>query len=471
MNAINSDLHFDTVFWYKRAGQRHASKRRGVPSDLVMCRREPRFCFSSRVRSFTWAFVFMCIGALLTLLVITSDRSLVCPELPPVAVPHLARVVTTLAPRENVTLALGMPLAAVSDVWQPLDLDLRSSRDVLAFIHIQKTGGSSFLSHLVTARHRQTRLRLCYPPSDYLKKRVRKKREFLVCSLQPPRRSKTTVLGLPEMWLVSEKTYGWICGLHPFLSEMQNCLPAFINDNFGYKKRNFHYFTIIRHPVIRFLSEYMHVRRGATWAYGHQCNGRMITADQIPACYDGYYKGKSWRNVSLDKFMDCPHNWAMNRQTVMLADLESVGCFNRTRVLTKERKRLMLESAKKNLEKIAFFGLSEFMIETEQLFEYRFKMKFDVPCRQKKYEYLHSAPLLYQVWNNSSLYDRIANLNYIDMELYKYAVELFSKRLSSSVGLKIDTFKLDKQIQALGASASVSYLRRYYSLKEAGVIS
>lgn len=438
-------------------------------SDSDMCR-ETKYILSSRGRFLAWAFVFMCIGALITIFVVTLDRSLICRPFP-LPMSHLPRVVSSDHPSSLAIRANASPTAAVADEWPALDLDFESNRDVLAFIHVQKTGGSDFLSHLVTARHKQTGLRLCYPPSEYLRKRVRKKREFLVCSLKAPKRSKTTTLALPEMWLVSEKTFGWVCGLHPFLSEMQTCLPPFLRDNFGYKQRSFHYFTVLRHPVVRFISEYMHVRRGATWAYGHQCGGKMITAEQVPACYKGYYKGKSWKSVSLEEFMDCPHNWAMNRQTVMLADLEAAGCFNSTSTTVEQREQIMLESAKQNLEKMAFFGLSEYMVESEQLFGHRFNVKFDVPCRQKRIDYLHSAPIVHQVWNDSALYDKIAKLNHLDIQLYDYAVQLFSRRLRSSVGLQIDRNRLDKQVQSLSVSASVSYLKRYYNLKEKGVIT
>ena len=441
-------------------------------SDVAMCR-ETRYLLSSRGRFLVWAFVFMCIGSLITIFVVSIDRSLVCHKLS-APIPHLPRIVSTSVQPSLVSVAqtnASPASVAVTDEWPPLNLDYEANTDILTFIHIQKTGGSDFLSHIVTARHKRSDLRLCYPPSDYLRKRVRKKREFLVCSLRPPRRSKKTTLALPEMWLVSEKTFGWICGLHPYLSEMKTCLPAFLNDNFGYKQRRFNFFTILRHPVVRFLSEYMHVRRGATWAYGHQCGGKMITEKQVPACYDGYYKGKSWKSVSLQNFMDCPHNWAMNRQTVMLADLEAAGCFNTSHINSKHREQLLLNSAKRNLEKISFFGLSEYMVESEQLFEHRFNVKFDVPCKQKKIDYLHSAPLLHQVWNNSTLYNRIAELNNLDMELYNHALKIFSRRLKTSLGFQIDTEKLSKQVQGLGVSASVSYLKRYYNLKEKGVLT
>lgn len=57
--------------------------------------------------------------------------------------------------------------------------------------------------------------------------------------------------------------------------------------------------------------------------------------------------------------MECPYNLATNRQTRMLADLSMVGCYNST--LSKvDRHRLMLASAKHNLQFMPFFMLTEY---------------------------------------------------------------------------------------------------------------
>lgn len=57
--------------------------------------------------------------------------------------------------------------------------------------------------------------------------------------------------------------------------------------------------------------------------------------------------------------MACPYNLASNRQTRMLADLSIVGCYNST-LSTLERDRLMLASAKHNLQFMPFFMLTEY---------------------------------------------------------------------------------------------------------------
>lgn len=74
--------------------------------------------------------------------------------------------------------------------------------------------------------------------------------------------------------------------------------------------------------LCRYLSEFRHVQRGATWKGSrHFCKGRPATMDEIPPCYEG----DNWEGVELDQFINCDSNLAANRQTRMLADLELIG--------------------------------------------------------------------------------------------------------------------------------------------------
>lgn len=70
------------------------------------------------------------------------------------------------------------------------------------------------------------------------------------------------------------------------------------------------YISLIREPIIRFLSEFKHVQRGATWKTSrHWCGGRVASKQELPKCYSG----STWKNVSLNEFLSCPHNLAANR--------------------------------------------------------------------------------------------------------------------------------------------------------------
>lgn len=65
--------------------------------------------------------------------------------------------------------------------------------------------------------------------------------------------------------------------------------------------------------------------------------------------------------------MACPYNLASNRQTRMLADLSIVGCYNSTLSNT-DRDRLMLASAKHNLQYMPFFMLTEYQKVCNNIF-------------------------------------------------------------------------------------------------------
>lgn len=70
------------------------------------------------------------------------------------------------------------------------------------------------------------------------------------------------------------------------------------------------YITLLREPISRYLSEFRHVQRGATWRNSrHWCGGRAASDQELPKCYNGV----SWRGVTLDEFAACPHNLAANR--------------------------------------------------------------------------------------------------------------------------------------------------------------
>ena len=48
------------------------------------------------------------------------------------------------------------------------------------------------------------------------------------------------------------------------------------------------YITILRDPVQRYLSEWRHVHRGATWMAAElRCNGRSATLQEVPFCFSG----------------------------------------------------------------------------------------------------------------------------------------------------------------------------------------
>ncbi|ELK36950.1 Peroxisomal acyl-coenzyme A oxidase 1 [Myotis davidii] len=181
----------------------------------------------------------------------------------------------------------------------------------------------------------------------------------------------------------------------------------------------FYYITLLRDPVSRYLSEWRHVQRGATWKTSlHMCDGRTPTPEELPPCYEG----TDWSGCTLQEFMDCPYNLANNRQVRMLADLSLVGCYNLSFVPEARRAQLLLDSAKKNLRGMAFFGLTEFQRKTQYLFERTFNLKFIRPFMQ------YNSTRAGGVEVDADTVRRIEELNDLDVQLYDYARDLFQQR-------------------------------------------
>ncbi|KAM9328326.1 heparan-sulfate 6-O-sulfotransferase 3-B-like [Pholidichthys leucotaenia] len=286
------------------------------------------------------------------------------------------------------------------DLDRRVDFDIRGS-DVMVFLHIQKTGGTTFGRHLVKNIQLEQ-------PCDCMPG-LRK------CTCHRP--------GKAESWLFSRFSTGWSCGLHADWTELTSCVPVVMNKrdkkSAAKSKRNFYYITMLRDPVSRYLSEWKHVQRGATWKTAlHMCDGRPPTQDELPACYSG----EDWTGVPLADFMNCPSNLANNRQVRMLADLSLVGCYNVSSMSELERGRVLLTSAKSNLRNMAFFGLTEFQRKTQYLFERTFSLRFIRAFTQINSTRAASVGISEKVrWH-------IEALNALDMELYEYAKELFLQR-------------------------------------------
>lgn len=274
--------------------------------------------------------------------------------------------------------------------------------DVIVFLHIQKTGGTTFGRHLV--RNIQLE-RPCECHAGQKK-----------CTCYRP--------GKKETWLFSRFSTGWSCGLHADWTELTNCVPFRMDTREPSKapsvtSRNYYYITILRDPVWRYLSEWRHVQRGATWkASLHRCDGHEPTHSELPSCYSG----DDWSGCSLQEFMDCPYNLASNRQTRMLADLSLVGCYNVSAMSEDERWAVLLESAKRNLRSMAFFGLTEYQRKTQYLFERTFRLAFIAPFTQLNGTRAASVEVPAETQH------RIRRLNQWDVELYEYARDLFLQR-------------------------------------------
>jgi len=310
-----------------------------------------------------------------------------------------------------------------------------SGQDVMVFLHMQKTGGTSFGKHLVQDLDLE---RDCechkghYP--DGKKKKLR-------CNCFRPGKGN-------KNWLFSRYSTGWKCGLHSDWTELTNCVDTYLKGiEPGEKTRRYFYITILRDPISRYLSEFRHVKRGATWAKAtHMCGGKAW-GNILPKCY----QGDDWMDVSLAEFLNCPSNMASNRQTRMLADLELVGCYNKSSSLTPEhRNRILLESAKSNLEKMAFFGLTEDQRVSQYLFEETFNLEFRTVFDQ--YNITESGNFMEEM--DAGMLSKVKSKNLMDIELYAFAKKLLKTRFNK---MKAMDTKYEHHIGRLNADNKLQF--------------
>ncbi|KAJ8920720.1 hypothetical protein NQ315_004859 [Exocentrus adspersus] len=292
------------------------------------------------------------------------------------------------------------------------------SHDVVVFLHMQKTGGTSFGKHLV---HDLDLKRPCKCP---------RKRKRCYCFRPHSNQS----------WLFSRYTTGWRCGLHADWTELTSCVNEKLDKLEDVVKRRYFYITLLREPIARYLSEFRHVQRGATWKGSrHFCKGRAATDKEIPPCYEG----DNWEGVEIDEFIDCDSNLAANRQTRMLADLELIGCYDRKYMPKSDRDRIMLASAKKNLQSLAFFGLTEYQKISQYIFEETFNLRFAIPFEQNNAT-VSSSTLTTLTARQAA---KIAELNKLDIQLYNFAKKLLFERFEK---LKARDADFEERFKHLG---------------------
>ncbi|CDQ85081.1 unnamed protein product [Oncorhynchus mykiss] len=92
------------------------------------------------------------------------------------------------------------------DLERHVDFNIKGD-DVIVFLHIQKTGGTTFGRHLVRNIHLEQ-------PCDCMPGQKK-------CTCHRP--------GKAESWLFSRFSTGWSCGLHADWTELTNCVPAVMN--------------------------------------------------------------------------------------------------------------------------------------------------------------------------------------------------------------------------------------------------
>ena len=108
-----------------------------------------------------------------------------------------------------------------------------------------------------------------------------------------------------------------------------------------------------------------------------------------------------------------------------MADLRLVNCYNTTGMTQIEREKTILASAKTNLERLAFFGITSEQAKSQYLFEDTFNLKFKVPFEVQSQ---HSGNAISDL--DGETLTKIKDLNSLDVELFLYAQQLMHKRFN-----------------------------------------
>ncbi|KAI8772427.1 heparan-sulfate 6-O-sulfotransferase 2 [Biomphalaria glabrata] len=288
----------------------------------------------------------------------------------------------------------------ISAIDRVFELDLED-RDILIYLHIQKTGGAAFGRHLV---HNL----------DLTSK----------CMCEPEKKKCDCTTKNKKYWLLSRHSTGWVCGLHADWTELNDCVDEWFKKNEPPTRtqRRYHYITFLRNPVNRFFSEWQHVKRGATWkAVRLHCNGRDATLDEVPFCFSG----PDWSGVSFEEFVSCQHNLAFNRMTRMLSNLSKINCYNKTNRNEKLAGEIMLKSAKENLLNFSFFGILEEQEKTQFLFENTFGIRFIESLKPKPITHVSQLNI------TRAMHDAVVDKTRLDIQLYQFAKDLFLQRVES----------------------------------------
>ena len=124
----------------------------------------------------------------------------------------------------------------------------------------------------------------------------------------------------------------------------------------------------------------------------------------------------------------------------MMADLRLVNCYNTTNISKSQREQTILESAKTNLERLAFFGLTSEQAKSQYLFEDTFNLKFKVPFEAQNQ---HSKSDLSDL--EEETLNKIRDLNSLDVELFQYAQNLIQTRFEE---VKIDDVNFESNFHS-----------------------
>ena len=125
----------------------------------------------------------------------------------------------------------------------------------------------------------------------------------------------------------------------------------------------------------------------------------------------------------------------------MLSNLRQVNCYNTTGMSPSQRDKILLASAKTNLERLAFFGITTEQAKSQYLFENTFNLTFKV---QFEAQSQHSKSDISDL--DDETLNRIRHINSLDIQLFEYAQKLMRERFEK---VKSDDVNFDKNYHSL----------------------
>ena len=181
------------------------------------------------------------------------------------------------------------------------------------------------------------------------------------------------------------------------------------------KRSNVYMFTVIRDPVERFLSEFRYVKE-------------KFCKDGVIRAWDYVIEGCD--SITIERFSQSPEALRMvhNRQTKMLA---GVGDFSWEEMYSNENE--LLRAAKRNLKSMSFFLVHERMADNLEIME-SCKKFFGGTFRASEGIERRSTKSLHTELSPNTR-TSITALNKLDVELVRYANEMFSELLSHTRSL------------------------------------
>jgi hypothetical protein len=169
-----------------------------------------------------------------------------------------SRKITEMNPNRQLNLSIVESFKKLTDHHL---VNFDHERDWLVFLHIQKTSGTNLdmgiVKHVMVSKN-GTRKKGC-TSFKVIKKVLSKFNDKFINRTVKTTEHECKRPAEPVSWYISwhDRSFGWSCGLHSGLSDMQSCLlkrfPAQHRDS---PLENFHFITILRSPIKRYISEW-----------------------------------------------------------------------------------------------------------------------------------------------------------------------------------------------------------------------